>query len=54
MKDLCECGHLKECHLPHQLDMNGGKCSHCSCKIFTWVSFLWDDKELKAKLQEKS
>ena len=46
MRDLCKCGDLKECHLPHELDKNGGKCSHCDCKVFTWVGFLYTDKEL--------
>ena len=47
MKDLCECGHLKECHQAHTLDPKGGNCQHCKCEIFTWVSFLWTDKEMK-------
>ena len=46
MEDKCECGHLKTCHNPSILDIHGGKCSHCDCKIFTWASFLYDDKDL--------
>jgi hypothetical protein len=49
MKEMCECGHLKECHKSHVLDNHGGECQHCNCKIYTWISFLWTDKELKEK-----
>ena len=45
--EICYCGHLKTCHYPHQLDIHGGNCSHCDCKIYTWKDFVFKNKEKK-------
>ncbi len=54
MKEFCQCGCLKECHLPHTLDEHGGNCQHCDCKCYTWKDFLWTTKEAKEKFAESS
>ena len=53
MKGMCKCEHLKECHNPHELDVYGGDCTHCDCKIYTWVNFLWTDLEVATKLKRE-
>ena len=53
MKEECQCGHQKECHLAHTLDKHGGMCEHCDCTCYTWMSFLWNDKEMKARGNKK-
>lgn len=42
--EFCLCGHSKKTHLPHSLDINGGKCTICSkCDYYTWNSFEFVD-----------
>lgn len=43
--EICQCGHLKKCHNPHELDFNGGSCQHCDCTIYTWKDFVFINKK---------
>jgi len=38
--ELCECGHSKGYHKAHALDVHGGECEKCGCKIYTWKKFI--------------
>ena len=53
--EFCSCGHSKDCHTPHSLDLHGGECNQCKCDIYTWNKFEYVElSEEIAKLKEKT
>ena len=38
--EICDCGHSKGYHKAHALDVHGGSCEKCECKIYTWKRFI--------------
>ena len=51
--EICQCGHSKKAHSPHELDEHGGRCGICiHCSIYTWKEFIFN-KELLNKIGRK-
>lgn len=38
--EVCQCGHSKGYHIKHKLDIHGGECERCDCKLYTWKRFI--------------
>ena len=38
--EICQCGHSKGYHLPHELDKHGKECEICDCLVYTWKTFV--------------
>lgn len=38
--EICGCGHSKGYHKDTAIDIHGGECEHCLCKLYTWKYFV--------------